>query len=70
LSPAIGPVSHFPVSRSKLGNLGTLHRRYAGCNKQVRALPFPAQSDEYKALEYFHSYMSNDIEVNGPGSRK
>ncbi|MDX2506595.1 MAG: sulfur oxidation c-type cytochrome SoxA [Gammaproteobacteria bacterium] len=70
LSPALGHVTHFPVYRAKWGNLGTLHRRYGGCNKQVRAKPFPAQSDEYKALEYFHSYMSNGIEVNGPGTRK
>lgn len=70
LSPALGHVTHFPVYRSKWGELGTLHRRYGGCNKQVRAKPFKAQSDEYKALEYFHSYMSNGIEVNGPGARK
>jgi len=70
LSPALGHVTHFPVYRSKWGSLGTLHRRYGGCNKQVRALPFKAQSDEYKALEYFHSYMSNGLEVNGPGARK
>lgn len=70
LSPALGHVTHFPVYRAKWGNMGTLHRRYGGCNKQVRAKPFKAQSDEYKALEYFHSYMSNGIEVNGPGSRK
>ncbi|MDT8387073.1 MAG: sulfur oxidation c-type cytochrome SoxA [Thiogranum sp.] len=70
LSPALGHVTHFPVYRSKWGELGTLQRRYGGCNKQVRAKPFKAQSDEYKALEYFHSYMSNGLEVNGPGTRK
>ncbi|MAT65667.1 MAG: sulfur oxidation c-type cytochrome SoxA [Gammaproteobacteria bacterium] len=70
LSPALGHVTHFPVYRSKWGELGTLHRRYGGCNKQVRAKPFPAQSDEYKALEYFHTYMSNGLEINGPGARK
>ncbi|HHC74648.1 MAG TPA: sulfur oxidation c-type cytochrome SoxA [Thiothrix sp.] len=70
LSPGLGQVSHFPVYRSKWGELGTLHRRYAGCNKQVRAKPFKAQSDEYKALEYFMAYMSNGLEWNGPGSRK
>jgi len=70
LSPALGHVSHFPVYRSSWGNLGTLHRRYGGCNKQVRAKPFKAQSDEYKALEYFMTYMSNGLEWNGPGSRK
>ena len=41
-----------------------------GCNKQVRAKPFPAQSEEYRALEYFHTYMRNGLAVNGPGARK
>lgn len=70
LSPALGQPSHFPVYRSKWGEIGTLHRRYAGCNRQVRAKAFKPQSDEYRALEYFHTYMSNGLEWNGPGSRK
>lgn len=70
LSPAYGQASHFPVYRSKWGGLGTLHRRYGGCNKQVRAKPYKPQSDEYKALEYFHTYMSNGLTLNGPGARK
>ena len=70
LSPALGHVSHFPVYRSKWGGLGTLHRRYGGCNKQVRAKPFSSQSDEYRNLEYFHTYMSNGLPMNGPGARK
>jgi len=70
LSPALGQTSHFPVYRSKWGGLGTIQRRYGGCNKQVRAKPFKAQSDEYNALEYFHTYMSNGLDMNGPGARK
>ncbi len=70
LSPALGQPTHFPVYRSKWGALGTLHRRYAGCNQQVRAKPFKALGDEYAALEYFHTYMSNGLEANGPGTRK
>ena len=70
LSPGLGHVSHFPVYRSKWGGLGTLHRRYSGCNKQVRAKDFPLQSDEYRNLEYFMTYMSNGIQWNGPGARK
>ena len=69
LSPWLGHPSHFPVYCSK-GNLGTLHRRYAGCNKQVRAKPFKAQSTEYANLEYFHTFMSNGLTINGPGARK
>jgi sulfur-oxidizing protein SoxA len=70
LSPALGHATHWPVYRSKWGGLGTLHRRYGGCNKQVRAKPFDSQSDEYRALEYFHTYMSNGLVLNGPGARK
>ena len=70
LSPALGQTTHFPVYRSKWGGLGTLHRRYGGCNKQVRAKPFKAQSDEYRTLEYFHTFLSNGLELNGPGARK
>jgi sulfur-oxidizing protein SoxA len=70
LSPALGHLTHFPVYRSKWGGLGTTHRRYGGCNAQVRAKSFPAQGEEYRALEYFHTYMSNGLAVNGPGARK
>ena len=70
LSPALGHVTHFPVYSSTWGGLGTLHRRYGGCNKQVRAKPYKPQSDEYRTLEYFHSYMSNGLASNGPGARK
>jgi len=70
LSPALGHPTHFPVYRSKWGSLGTLHRRFAGCNKQVRALPFKAQSTQYRNLEYFMTYMSNGLPWNGPGARK
>jgi sulfur-oxidizing protein SoxA len=70
LSPALGHPTHFPVYRSKWDDMGTLHRRFDGCNKQVRATPLPAQGEEYRNLEYFLTYMSNGMEVNGPGARK
>lgn len=70
LSPALGHTTHFPVYRLKWGGLGTLHRRFGGCNEQVRAKAFKAQSHEYASLEYFLNFMSNGIEVNAPSSRK
>jgi sulfur-oxidizing protein SoxA len=70
LSPALGHTTHFPVYRSKWGSMGTLHRRYAGCNENIRAKSFKAQSDEYRALEYFQTIMSNGLAFNGPGARK
>jgi len=77
LSPALGHTTHFPVWRLKweaaangiTAGLGTLHRRYAGCNKNIRAKPLKAQGESYRALEYFHTYMSNELEMNGPAIR-
>jgi sulfur-oxidizing protein SoxA len=53
---------------------GTIQRRYGGCNKQVRAKPLKGkngkQNPEYVALEYFHTYMSDGIKINGPAVRQ
>ncbi|HCD36789.1 MAG TPA: sulfur oxidation c-type cytochrome SoxA [Chlorobium sp.] len=70
ISPALGHTTHFPVFRSKWGELGTLHRRYEGCNKNVGAKPLAPQSEEYRDLEFFQTVMSNGMEFNGPASRK
>ncbi|MBF0263940.1 MAG: sulfur oxidation c-type cytochrome SoxA [Gammaproteobacteria bacterium] len=70
LSPALGHPSGFPVYRSKWGTVGTLHRRFTGCNKQVRAKAFKAHGPEYRNLEYFLTAMSNGLEWNGPSARK
>ncbi len=69
-SPGIGHTTHFPAYRSSAGRLVTLHERFAGCLNRVRAKPFKAQNEEYRNLEYFITYMSNGLEINGPGSRK
>ncbi len=70
LSPAFGHTTHWPVYRSKWGEMGTLDRRFKGCNEQVRAKAFPPQGEEYRDLEYFLTYMNNGLELNGPAARK
>jgi sulfur-oxidizing protein SoxA len=70
LSAGLGHPSHFPVYRSKLGKVISLHSRFYGCVRDVRARPFEEQSEEYRNLEYFLTYMSNGLAVNGPGARK
>jgi len=70
LSASLGHTTHFPVYRSKLGNMISLHQRFSGCVRDVRAKPFELQSKEFRNLEYFLSYMSNGLEANGPGARK
>jgi len=70
LSMSVGHITHFPKYRSKWGEMGTLNRRFKGCNEQVRAKAFSPQSEEYRNLEYFLTYISNGLPVNGPGARK
>jgi len=70
VSPAFGHPTNWPVYRAKWQEMGTLHRRFAGCHNNIRANPFKAQGEEYRNLEYFISYMSNGLEFNGPAARK
>jgi sulfur-oxidizing protein SoxA len=70
LSAAIGHTSHWPVYRGKWERVGPLHKRFQECNEQVRAEPFEAQSETYRNLEYFLTFMSNGMVLNGPASRK
>ncbi|MFT5209763.1 MAG: sulfur-oxidizing protein SoxA [Flavobacterium sp.] len=70
LSATIGHATHWPTYRSKWGAIGSLHKRFAGCNRQVGAVDLPQQSESYRNLEYFLTYMNNGMVLNGPGSRK
>lgn len=70
LSTTLGQATHWPVYRSKWGEVGTLQNRIAECNSQVFAKPLEAQSIEYRNLEYFLTYMSNGLDLNGPATRR
>lgn len=70
LSASLGHTTHWPVYRLKWKEVGPLHRRFAECNSQVRAVPLEPQSESYRNLEYFLTYMSNGMALNGPASRK
>ena len=70
LGPSIGQSSHWPAYRAKWGAMGTLQRRFTGCNKQVRAKPFKAQGKEYSDLEFFHASMSNGLTIDAPDYRE
>jgi sulfur-oxidizing protein SoxA len=69
LSPAVGQAVHWPVFRGGT-DLTTLQKRYEGCNKQVRAVPFAVGSEEYNNLEYYHSYISNGLPMKAAVFRK
>ncbi|MGE5158083.1 MAG: sulfur oxidation c-type cytochrome SoxA [Gemmatimonas sp.] len=69
LAPALGILNAMPIYRSEWGGMGTISRRFMTCNSQTRAVPLEPQSEEYRDLEYFLSYVSNGLPIAGPGSR-
>jgi len=70
LSPALGHTTHIPMYRAKWADMGTLHRRYGGCLKNMRAKPLKAQSEAFRNLEFFHQAMSNGLEITADRYRK
>lgn len=69
LAPALGILNAMPIYRSEWSGMGTISRRFVTCNSQTRAVPLEPQSDEYRDLEYFLSYVSNGLPIAGPGAR-
>jgi len=69
LAPALGIMNALPIYRSEWSGMGTTSRRLVTCNSQTRAVPLDPQSDEYRDLEYFLSYMRNGLPISGPGAR-
>ena len=69
LAPAIGILNAMPIYRSEWSGMGTISRRFTTCNSQIRGVPLEPQSDEYRDLEYYLSYVSNGLPISGPGAR-
>ena len=69
ISPVIGHAVHWPVFRGG-ERITTLQDRYAGCYRQVRAVPPPAGSPTMNNLEYFHSALSNGLPMKASVFRK
>jgi len=69
LAPALGILNAMPIYRSEWGGMGTTSRRFVSCNSQTRGVPLEPQSDEYRNLEYYLSYVSNGLPISGPGAR-
>lgn len=69
LSPVVGQAVHWPVFRAG-EKLTSLQERYSGCFKNVRQMPDKQGSERFNNLEYFHSYLSNGLEMKASVFRK
>lgn len=64
-----GQSNGFPTYRFKWQKVGSLHRRFRGCNKNIRATPYKYGSDEYVNLELFMAWRGKDMLVETPAVR-
>ncbi|MCR9255732.1 MAG: sulfur oxidation c-type cytochrome SoxA [Alphaproteobacteria bacterium] len=64
-----GMINGFPVYRLKWSGMGSIHRRFSGCMKQVRGTPYKRGSDEFTALELYLAWRGNGLGVETPSVR-
>ena len=64
-----GQSNGFPVYRLKWQKVGSTHRRFRGCNKQVRSQPYGYGSEEYVDLELFVAWRGRGLLVETPAIR-
>ena len=64
-----GQLNGFPTYRLKWQKVGSSHRRFRGCNKQVRAKPYKNGSDEYVNLELYVSWRGQGLGIETPAVR-
>jgi len=64
-----GQVNGFPVYRLKNAKLNSIHGRFKGCMRNIRATPYKVGSDEFRALELYVASRGNGLVIEGPSVR-
>lgn len=64
-----GQSNGFPTYRLKWQKIGSIHRRFKGCMKNIRATPYKVGSDEFVALEAYLAYRGQGLPVETPAVR-
>ncbi len=64
-----GQTNGFPTYRFKWQGVGSLHRRFSGCMKNIRAEPFAKGGEEFLALELYLGYRGQGLPVETPSVR-
>ena len=64
-----GNINGFPTYRMKWNGVGSTHRRFRGCMKNVRATPLAYGHDDYVALELYLAWRGNGLKVETPAYR-
>ena len=64
-----GQINVFPTYRLKNAKLNSVHGRFKGCMKNIRATPYKEGSDEFKALELYLASRGQGLAVESPSVR-
>ena len=64
-----GQVNGFPTYRLKNAKLNSIHGRFKGCMKNIRAAPFKEGGPEFKALELYLASRGQGLSVETPSVR-
>ncbi len=64
-----GHTNGFPTYLLAWQKLGSLHRRFQGCNALIRAAPYQSGAEEYVNLELYMAWRGNNLPVETPAVR-
>ena len=64
-----GQINGFPTYRLKNAKLNSIHGRFKGCMKNIRATPFAEGGEEFKALELYLASRGQGLVVETPSVR-
>lgn len=64
-----GQTNDFPAYRFSWQAVGSVERRFRGCNAKVRAKPYPYGSPQYVDLELYVASRGEGLPVETPGIR-
>ena len=64
-----GQINGFPTYRLKNAKLNSIHGRFKGCMKNIRAIPFKEGGEEFKALELYLASRGLGLSVETPSVR-
>ena len=66
---SMGMPNGFPTYRLKWQKPGSIHRRFVGCNKNIRAKPYKRGSEEYTNLEFYMVQRAAGLKWETPSVR-
>lgn len=64
-----GQINGFPTYRLKNAKMNSIHGRFKGCMKNIRATPYKEGGEEFKALELYLASRGNGLSVETPSVR-